>query len=55
MEMNISKEYNLEQFQTVMYDTESDNIYLIANKLDGQLGFYILNIIASDPYPGGAN
>jgi hypothetical protein len=34
-EMDISHEYQLEQFQTVMYDQEDDKIYLIANKLDG--------------------
>ena len=36
-----------------MYDAEDDKIYLIANKFHGELGFYILNIVASDPYPGG--
>ena len=51
--MNINKEYELELFQTVKYDQESNTIYIIANKLDGQLGFYILNINAYDPYPGG--
>jgi hypothetical protein len=53
--MSINEEYELELYQTVKYDPESDSLYIIANRLSGQLGFYILNIKMQDPYPGGKN
>ena len=46
LEMSISDEYQLENFNTVMFDSEENRIYLVANKLNGELGFYILNINA---------
>jgi len=42
--MSINDEYQLELYQTVKYDSESNSLYIIANRLEGQLGFYILNI-----------
>ena len=54
-EMSINDEYKLELYQTVKYDPESNSLYIIANRLEGQLGFYILNIAINDPYPGGTN
>ena len=54
-EMSINEEYELELFQTVKYDSQSNSLYIIANRLGGQLGFYILNVRITDPYPGGRN
>ena len=54
-EMSISNEYDLENFNTVMYDIDDNRIYFVANKLAGQVGFYILNIDAFKPEQGGDN
>jgi len=49
-EISISDDYKLENFSTVMFDVEDDRIYYVANKLDGEVGFYILSIDAYQPY-----
>lgn len=33
--MSINKEYELELFQTIKYDSESNTLYIIANRLEG--------------------
>jgi hypothetical protein len=34
-EMSINEEYELELYQTVKYDPDSDSLYIIANRLSG--------------------
>ena len=53
--MSVNVEYGLELYSTVKYDAESNSLYIIANRLQGKLGFYILNLVINDPYPGGKN
>ena len=53
--MSINEEYELEVYQTVKYDPESDGLYIIANRLSGLLGLYILNIAIKNPQQGGTN
>ena len=52
--MSLNEEYELELFQTVKYDPESDSIYIVANRLHQQLGLYILNISIKNPYKTGS-
>ena len=52
--MRLDEEYELELYQTVKYDPESDSLYIVANRLHQQLGFYILNISIKNPYKSGS-
>ena len=50
IEVDIDDEHNLKNFNTVLFDAEDNQIYIIANKLYGELGFYILRLDGNDPY-----
>jgi hypothetical protein len=49
-EVDIDDEHGLKNFNTILFDAEDNQIYIIANKLNGELGFYILNLQGNNPY-----
>ena len=50
IEVDIDNEHGLQNFNTAMFDAEFNQIYIIANKLHGELGFFILRLEGDDPY-----
>jgi len=44
VEVDIDDEHGLKNFNTIMFDAEDNQIYIIANKLHGELGFFILRL-----------
>ena len=49
-EVDIDKEYSMSQFKTIYFDSEDNQIYILSNKVDGQLGFFVLKISSNDPF-----
>ena len=50
IEVDMDDEHNLKNFNTILFDAEDNQIYIIANKLNGELGFFILRLEGKDPY-----
>jgi len=50
VEVDMDDEHHLKNFNTILFDAEDNQIYIIANKLRGNLGFFILRLEADDPY-----
>ena len=44
LEYELDKEYNMSQFKTIMFDSDDNQIYLIANVCNDKLGFFVIKI-----------
>jgi hypothetical protein len=48
-ETDIDELYSISAIKEVKYDQEENTFYILANKLDGLLGFFVLKVFAKDP------
>lgn len=49
VETNISKHFEVDAIKEVIYDQEENNYYILANKFEEKLGFFILRLGEKDP------
>jgi hypothetical protein len=48
-ETNISKHYEIDAIKEVIYDPEESNYYILSNKFEEKLGFFVIRISEKDP------
>jgi hypothetical protein len=48
--VDIDKTYSVSAIKEIIYDYEDQEFYILANKLEGLLGFFVFTICEKDPY-----
>lgn len=49
-EVDIDNEYQIANIKQIIYDNEDDVFYVLCNKYEEKLGFFVLKIRENDPY-----
>jgi hypothetical protein len=49
IETNISKHYEIDAIKEVIYDQEENQYYILSNKFEEKLGFFVLKLSEKDP------
>ena len=50
IEVDIDRAYNVTSIKEIIYDYEDGVFYILANKLEEKLGFFVFTIQQNDPY-----
>lgn len=49
-EVELNNEYSIDVIKEVLYDNEDQHFYILANKYEEKLGFYVMRLEVQDPY-----
>lgn len=50
MEVDLNAEYYMDVIKEIIYDSEDHHYYILSNKFEEKLGFYVVRINEQDPY-----